>query len=161
MEGVEHPNTRQVLAEGDSYRDVEADHSVRDVVPRAWRLVHSLNFCISKVIGKYAAYPAVDPDVFQRVHDALARGTSEIQTTAELGNYCQELRGVANCPAVELLHPPGADDTDARISAVAHVVRRHTRIDDSLFRELITGLLSWSPADKKLILTTLQSIIRS
>lgn len=148
------------MGDSDSTRDLEAERRALESYPAAWRLVSTLNLCLAKIVGKYAAYPAVDSAAFERVHAALTRGINQKKSPAELGDFCQELRAVVNCPVQELLRPRGADDTDARLSAIACVVRVHAALADEIFRELLTGLLSWSPNDKALILKTLQAIIR-
>lgn len=148
------------MADADSKWDVEADRRALEVYPLAWRLVTTLNLCVARVVGKYAAYPSVDPATFQRIHAALTRGLNRRKSAAELGDFCQELRSVAGCPMGELLRPKGADDTDARISAIAQAIRTHAELDDATYRELLTGLLSWSPSDKALILSALLGVIR-
>lgn len=148
------------MADADSKWDVEADRRALEVYPLAWRLVTTLNLCVAKIVGKFTAYPSVDPATFQRIHASLTRGLNRKKSAPELGDYCQELRSVVACPVSELLRPPGADDTDARISAVAHVMRTHAKLDDPTYRELLTGLLSWSAPDKALILSALLGVIR-
>ncbi len=148
------------MTDSDSTRDVEADRRALEAYPAAWRLVTTLHLCLAKIVGKYAAYPAVDTATFERIHGALARGINRKKSPSELGDFCQELRAVVNCPLQELIRPRGADEVDTRLSAIAQVVRAHAQLPDALFRELLTGLLSWSPSDKALILKTLQTIIR-
>jgi len=148
------------LADSDSKREIESDSSVSDAYPKACRILTTLNFCLSKIVGKYAAYPDVDSAAYRRIHSALSVVMTRQSSTSALGDYCQELRAVATCPVSELLRPREADDVDTRITAIAQVVRQHTGIDDTSFRELLTGLLSWSLPDKMVILETLVGIIR-
>lgn len=148
------------MGDPDSTWDVEAERRALDAYPTVWRIVTTLNLCIAKIVGKYAAYPSVDTAAFERVHGALTRGLNRKKSPSELANFCQELRAVVNCPVCELIRPKGADDTDTRLSAIAFVVRTHAGLDDLLLSEIVTGLLSWNAADKALILKTLQTIIR-
>ena len=67
---------------------------------------------------------------------------------------------MVTCPVSELLRPEGADDVDVRLTAIAQVVRERARLGDETFRELLTSLLSWEPADKTIILRALTGIIR-
>jgi hypothetical protein len=127
----------------------------------AWRIATTVNFCLAKVVGKYAAYPEVDPSAFKRVHDAVAGGLERLVADSLLGDFCQELRSVVNCHVAELLRPEGADDTDTRITAIAQVVRIRTGLGDDIFREILEGLLSWEPGDKLMILDALVGVIRS
>lgn len=148
------------MGDPDSTWDVEAERRALDAYPAVWRIVTTLNLCLSKIVGKYTAYPAVDAAAFERIQGALTRGLNRKKSPSELANFCQELRAVVNCPVRELIRPEGADDTDTRLSAIAYAVRTHADLDDALFRELLAGLLSWNAADKALILKTLQTIIR-
>jgi hypothetical protein len=125
----------------------------------AWRIATTVNFCLAKVVGKYAAYPEVDLVAFKRVHDAVEEGLERLVADSLLGDFCQELRSVISCHVAELLRPEGADEIDARITAIAQVVRVRTGLNDALFREILEGLLSWEPCDKQLILDALTGII--
>jgi hypothetical protein len=127
----------------------------------AWRIASSLAFCLSKIIGRYTAYPNVDTAAFRRIHDAMERGLRRGRSSAKVRNFCQDLRAVTSCPIRELLRAEGADDTDARLVAIAQSVREHCGLDDELFRELLTGVLSWTPKDKARILETVVAIVRS
>lgn len=136
------------------------DRNVSEVVPEAWRIATTLNFCLAKIVGKYAAYPQVDSQVFRRIRSAVESGLRRRSREAKLGDFCQELRAVASCPTAELLRSAGSDETDSRIAAIAQVVREYASLDDALFRELLTGLLSWEPKDKDVILKALVGIVR-
>lgn len=159
------------MADGDCRKNIgkedqgehrpDGDEPTFQVYPRSWRIATTLHDCLSRIVGKYTAYPNVDSSTFRRMHKALNGGISQQETSMDLGNYCQELRAVTACDPRELLKPRDADDTDARIMAIAQVVRGHAALDDKTFRELLTGLLSWSPADKAVIQDTLVRIIRS
>jgi len=128
--------------------------------PETWRIATTLNFLLSKIVGKYAAYPEVDPEAFQRIHSTVAAGLQKLRAGSRLGDFCQELRSVLSCPVEELLRAEGADDVDTRITAVAQVVRQNTGMPESTFRELLSGLLSWGERDKSVILGALVEIIR-
>ena len=146
-----------------SKREMEASKNLSNVNPEAWRILTTLNFCLAKIVGKYAAYPHVDSAAFDRIHNAVAEGLSGLSKGkggARIGDFCQELRAVANCPVAELLRPGGADATDRRITAIAQAVRQNAGLKDEVFRELVTGLLSWDSADKTVILDALLTIIR-
>ena len=140
--------------------DVEAEGTAYEAFPRAWHVTTTFIFCLAKIAGKYAAYPEVDAATFDRLHAALTRGINRRKTAGSLGDFCQELRSVANCPPAELLTPEGADEADSRLNAIAHVVRRHAALDATTFRELLRALLAWNPPDKALILKALLAIIR-
>jgi hypothetical protein len=127
----------------------------------AWRIATAVNICLAKVVGKYAAYPEVDAAAFKRVHDAVWEGLERLAADARLGDFCQELRSVVNCPVAELLRPDGADELDAKITAIAQVVRVRTGLNDEVFREVLQGLLSWEAGDRQTILDALAGIIRS
>jgi len=134
--------------------------NVSEMEPEAWRIATTLNFCLAKIVGKYAAYPRVDSQVFHRIRSTVESGLRRRGREAKLGDFCQELRAVASCPMAELLRSAGSDATDCRIAAIAQVVREYASLDDALFRELLTGLLSWEPKDKKVILNALVGIVR-
>jgi hypothetical protein len=148
------------LGDADYKGDVEARGEAGEAPPKAWHIATTLVFCLSKIVGKYAAYPEVDQATFENMNSALTRGLIHNKTASALGDFCQELRSVTNCPVKELLAPRGADDNDIRLSAIAHVVRRYAELDEATFRELLTALLSWSPADKALIRKAVVSVIR-
>ncbi|HVR74746.1 MAG TPA: hypothetical protein VMT52_10460 [Planctomycetota bacterium] len=140
---------------------METDRNLSSTEREAWRIAQALNFCLSKIVGKYAAYPEVDLEVFRRIHAAVEEGLYHGKRGLKLKSFCQELRAVTSCPVSELLRSEGADDTDTRIAAVAQVVREHAGLSDAVFRELVTGILSWQPGDKSMILEAMVSIIRS
>ena len=138
----------------------KTDRSVYELEPEAWRIATTLNFCLAKIVGKYAAYPKVDTHAFHRVRSAIETGLKKRSHEVKLGDFCQELRAVASCPSAELLRSAGSDATDCRIAAIAQVVHEYASLDEDIFRELLTGLLSWEPKDKKVILKALSGIIR-
>jgi hypothetical protein len=140
---------------------MEPKRQVTNREAEAWRIAITLSFCMAKIVGKFKAYPEVDSGVFHRLHQTIGRGMTRLRARSTLGDFCQELRAVTACPAAELLRPSGADDTDARITAIAQVVRQRTGLDDDVFRDLLSGLLSWEPTDKAVILEALTGIIRS
>jgi hypothetical protein len=129
--------------------------------PDTWRIATTLNFLLSKIVGKYVAYPEVDAEAFQRIHSSVAAGLQRLRAGSRLGDFCQELRAVVSCPVGELLRAEGAGDVDTRITAVAQVVRQNTGMSEETFRELLSGLLSWGDRDKTVILNALVEIIRS
>jgi hypothetical protein len=111
--------------------------------------------CLSKIAGKAAAYPAVDTMAFQRFHSALLPGLK----AKKLGDYCQELRAVAKCPARELVSFPRTNEVEARIAAIVNVVSQRAELTEDTFRDLLTAVLSWSSKDQGLILGVLTDII--
>jgi hypothetical protein len=137
--------------------EIEKNRAQPNSRPR--RIAEDLALCLSKIVGKFAAYPEVDPAAFQRMHSALERGLVSMDSPARLGDYCQELRSVAKCPARELLSFPRAGEIDARIAAIAQVVSQNAQLKEESFRELLTALLSWQDTDKRLILDVLTEII--
>ncbi len=128
---------------------------------RARQVLADINFCLSKVAGTYAAYPNVDAAVFRRMHAALGEGLVRRDKGSTLGDFCQELRAVMSCPVAELLRFAGADDTDTRLAAIAQVLRERARLEEDVFRELLTGLLSWERKDKAAILEAVTAIVRT
>src|SRR5262245_35056221 len=98
----------------------------------ARRIASSVTICLSKIIGRYAAYPNVDSAAYRRIHEAIERGLGKGRSSARVRNFCQELRAVTSCPIRELLRSEGADDTDARLVAIAQAVREHCGLDDEL-----------------------------
>ncbi|MBI4601502.1 MAG: hypothetical protein HY721_06000 [Planctomycetes bacterium] len=126
----------------------------------AWRIAADVNFCVSKIVGRYAAYPQVDAGAFRRVHTTVDRGLKRLKGSA-VRDLCQELRAVTSCHVSELLRAQGADETDTRIVAIAQVLRERCGIPDDLFREVLAGLLSWTPGDKLVILDALVKVIRA
>jgi len=149
---------------GDEGRAMQNEKTSRDLSnsgpPEAWHIATALNICIAKVVGKYTAYPQVDSEAFHRVFSTVEKGLRGRWQEAKLGDFCQELRAVASCPIRELLRSAGADDTDTRIAAIAQVVRVHAGLSDDVFREILTGLLSWEAEDKNVILEALVRIVR-
>jgi hypothetical protein len=139
---------------------MEARKDLSQREEEAWRIVSALNFCLAKIVGKYADYPRIDPAVFQKIHNAIREGLSRSREKLVIGDLCQELRSVVSCPVAELLRPSGAEGVDTRITAIAQVVRQGSRLRDEVFRELLTGLLSWERRDKEVILKALTGIIR-
>ena len=135
-------------------------HKVYEMEREAWRIATTLNLDLPKIVAKYPAYPKVDSHVFHRMRSAIEAGLRQRSHEAKLGDFCQELRAVASCPTAELLRSAGSDATDCRIAAIAQVVHEYASLDEDLFRELLTGLLSWEPKDKKVILDALVGIVR-
>lgn len=127
---------------------------------RARRILSDVALCLGKIAGKYAAFPNVDSATCDRVTQAIENGWLQDQSTSRMADACQELRAVASCDLRELLRFPGADDSDIRIAAILEVVRSRARLEDSLFREVLTAHLSWEKGDKAVILDALTRIIR-
>jgi hypothetical protein len=147
------------LGIGDAGKDIGSELDVSKVYPQAWHTVTTVLICLSKIVGKYVAYPSVDAQTADRIEAVLTQGLSR-RAPAEVGDFCQELRAVVGCPVSELIRPKGADDTDTRITAIAQVVRFHASLNDAAFKEIVTALLSWSAPDKAVILSTLVGIVR-
>jgi len=147
------------LGSSDAGKDVGSEPNVSGVHPQAWHTVSTVFVCLSKIVGKYVAYPSVDAQTAERIEGILTQGLSR-RAPAEVGDFCQELRAVTSCPISELIRPKGADDTETRITAIAHVVRFHASLNDAAYKEILTALLSWSAADKAVILSTLVGIVR-
>jgi hypothetical protein len=156
-----HRNVREEdsLGSGDAGKDVGSEQNVSKLQSQAWRTVSTVFICLSKIVGKYVAYPSVDGPTAERIDSVLTQGLSR-RAPAEVGDFCQELRAVSNCPISELIRPKGADETDTRITAFAQVVRSYASLNDADFKEILTALLSWSPPDKTVILSTLVGIVR-
>ena len=146
---------------GQRSSSMEARRHLSEREQESWRIATALNFCLAKIVGKYAAYPGIDPGAFKRVHNAISQGLSRGKEAPRIGDFCQELRGVVSCPVAELLRAKGADEVDTRITAIAQVIRERTALQDGVFRELLTGLLSWERRDKEVILRALTGIIKS
>ena len=145
------------------------EKDVSKVEGEALRISKGITFCVATVIGKYTSFPDVDEPTFSRVHQKITAGLL-FHRRNSIGDFCQELRGVIACPVSELLHPERVtdadgnddhlDETELRLIAIADVVRRNANISDALFRELLTGLLSWDANDRVIILDTLINIVR-
>ncbi len=134
----------------------------------ALKIARSVAFCVATVVGKYACYPNVDEATFERIHKRITGGLTKRRRS--IRDVCQELRAVTSCHVKELVEPERVVDSDGnreeldeaelRLVAIADVIRRSSRLPNSVFREILTGLLSWDPPDRLVILDTLTSIIR-
>ncbi len=139
------------------------------VVEEARRISKGVAFCVSTVVGKYAAYPQVDEPTFERVHKRIGAGFGQFDHRS-IGDFCQELRAMVTCPSAELLQPErvvnksGAaqqlDEVELRLISIADVVRRGAHLTHREFKEVLVALLSWDAKDRRVILDTLESIIR-
>lgn len=139
------------------------------VAEEARRIAKGVAFCLSTVLGKYAAYPKVDESTFERVHTRIATGLTGLNGRS-IGDFCQELRAMTSCPGCELLKPERVvdrhgdaqqlDEVELRLISIADVVRRGARLSHAEFKEILIGLLSWDTKDRGVILDTLVSIIR-
>jgi hypothetical protein len=125
-----------------------------------WRVASAFNYCLAKIVGKFAGYPQVDPAAFHRMHEAIGRGLASRRRAARIGDFCQALRGIVACPIEELIGPPETDAVDIRLASIAQVVREGASLEHGLFEDLIRGLLSWNRTDKQVILRTLSSILQ-
>ena len=135
----------------------------------AHKIAKGVAFCLATVVGKYAAYPQVDETTFERVHQKITAGLI-FHCGRSLGNFCQELRAVISCPVGELIRPENIvdangnpkefDETELRLIALSDVVRSGSRLSSSMFREMLTGVLSWDAPDRRVILNTLTNIVR-
>ncbi len=139
------------------------------VAEEARRISRGVAFCVSTVLGKYAAYPQVDESTFERVHKRIGDGFDQY-TGRSIGDFCQELRAMVSCPSCELLQPERVvdrngesqrlDEVELRLISIADVVRRGAHLSHREFKEILIGLLSWDARDRRVILDTLVSIIR-
>ena len=139
------------------------------VAEEARRISKGVAFCVSTVVGKYAAYPQVDEPTFERVHKRIGTGFGQFNSRS-IGDFCQELRAMVSCPSSELLQPERVvdksgesqrlDEVELRLISIADVVRRGAHLTHREFKEVLVGLLSWDTKDRRVILDTLVSIIR-
>lgn len=146
--------------------DMKPSEDAARVAEEARRISRGVAFCVSTVVGKYAAYPQVDEPTFERVHQRIGSGFDQFKQS--IGDLCQELRAVISCPSSELLQPIAdkrseakpLDEVELRLISIADVVRRGAHLNHREFREVLVALLSWDPKDRQVILDTLVSIIR-
>ena len=110
-------------------------------------------------MAKSVSYPDGDPATFARIETALGLGLASGLRRAPIGDLCQELRAVLRCPKNELTEGSDGDEWGPRLVAVALVLRDYGKLSDAVFDELTVGLVSWRPADRNLIVQTLDELL--